>query len=114
MQRQGAHISMPQHLTVCQPAASLTLQCSRALSDPCSHQRSGDSRHACDVTAVAQVPAEGRDDTSFSSPFFLHLRWQQGCQIAGEKSRLVGVEIVVNALGEVKLQKNLLLDLGLA
>lgn len=45
--------------------------------------------------------------------FFLHLRWQQECQIAREKRGLWRVEIVVNALGEVRQQKNLLLDLGL-
>lgn len=69
--------------------ASLTLQGSRALPDPCSHQRSGDSQHACDVTAMAQVPAECRDDTSFSSLFFSPPEMAAGMSDCQRKTRLV-------------------------
>lgn len=63
MQRQGAHISSPQHLTARQSASSESnpLQGSRVLCAPASHRRFGDSWHACDVpvvTAAAQVLAE--------------------------------------------------------
>lgn len=136
MQRQGARISMPQHLMVCQRAVSLSnpsgQQCSPSSSFPSPFWWFMSCMWCSCYDSRGTSPSRAEDSTSscvvwliFSFRcFFFHLRWQQESLIVTENMRFVEGVICGNSSCRVAselshwhvetLKKNLCLDLGLA